>query len=79
MKEWNLDHPSMQSPAAHEPCAVLRMHNSGVRSQAILDMLRLRGTQLIKQIELSKVELADAASKGRPIHDALIEIPKEKS
>ena len=77
MTEWDLDHPSMKSTSAHEPPAVLRMLNSGFDKQTILRTIKVRGLQLLQQIEESKVVLDEAASKGRPIHDALI--PKEKT
>lgn len=78
MSEWTTEDPILKSPhGPHEPCAVMRMHRSGVSSQKILDVLKLRGTQLIKQIEESNLEVAAAERSGRPIHDVVI--PKEKS
>lgn len=76
-REWSLDHPSLASKAAHEGSAVIRMHRAGHRSQAILDLFRMRGTQLIKQLEVDARLEQIAASDGRPIHDGLM--PKEET
>lgn len=78
MSEWSTDDQDLSSnDAPHEPRAVMRLHLAGHRKQTILEEFRIKGTQLMKQLEKSKVEIDEATAKGRPIHDALI--PKEKS
>jgi hypothetical protein len=77
MTEWNPDDPVLTAPAPHEVAGILRWHKAKVPSQQIMSLLSLRGTQLIKQIELAMHVENTAQAKGIPIHDALI--PKEKS
>lgn len=75
---WNPEtsDPELEKPGPFEPSAVMRMHRAGVQRQNILNILKLRGTQLLKQLETSKIEEADALKNGRPIHNALIEEEK---
>lgn len=74
MSELSPDDPILLKlgTAPHEPSAILRMHNAGHRSQAILEQFRLRGTQLIKQIETARQEAAEAERSGRPIHSEVV-------
>ena len=77
-KDWNTQDPSLQSDAApHELCGVLRMHRNGMPSKKIMSMLSLRGTKLIKTIEVATEAEKQAVKEKRPIHNELI--PKEKS
>jgi hypothetical protein len=79
-KEWSTEHPSLKDGSgSHEPPAVYRMHKAGVPSQNILKLLRLKGTELVKQIALARGEYESAEHDERPIHEALIDIPKEKN
>lgn len=75
MSEWNPDDPTLKGLAPHEPSAVLRWHKAHVPSKKIMRMLRLRGTQLIKQIEIATEKEREAERIGRPVHNALM--PKE--
>lgn len=79
MSDWSTDDPQLEKPhlAPHEPAAVMRLRLAGHPPQAILQEIRVKGTEFVKQIEQAKIEIDEAAGKGRPIHDALI--PKEKS
>lgn len=79
MTELNPNDPVLlkMGTAPHEPSAILRMHNAGHKSQAILELFHLRGTELIRRMQEAQGEANVAKSIGRPIHEALI--PKEAS
>jgi hypothetical protein len=73
MADWNPNDPVLTSPrAAHETAAVMRWHRAHVPSKEIMQLLRLRGTQLVKKLEQAWVEEQKASAKGLDIHDALI-------
>ena len=76
MSEWNPDDPALKGLAPHEPSGVLRWHKARVPSRDIMKMLRLRGTQLIKQLEVAKEQERKAEQVGMPIHSPLM--PKEE-
>lgn len=75
--DWNPDDPALKARAPHEVAGVLRWHKAKVPSQEIMKLLHMRGTQLIKQIELAMHIENNAQALGIPIHAPLI--PKEKS
>lgn len=72
MSDWNPDDPTLAKTAPHELCGVMRMHRNGIASKEIMSMLRLRGTQLIKTLEVATEAENKAKESRRPIHDALI-------
>lgn len=79
-RDWNPNHPMLKSTGApHETGGVLRMHRAGKTGAELMKLLRLRGTKLMNQMQKALDDEAEAHCAGRPIHDALINIPKEKS
>jgi hypothetical protein len=72
MTNWNPDDPALKAAAPHEVAGILRWHKAKVPSQEIMKLLHIRGTQLIKQIELAMHVENTAHEKGIPVHDALI-------
>lgn len=72
-KELRADDPLLTAGnAPFEGSAILRMHRGGIKSQEIMRQFKLRGTQLIKQIETGTFEMHGAANAGRPVHEAYI-------
>lgn len=72
-KELSPDDPILQAKnAPFEMSAVLRMHRGGVNSQEIMRRFKLRGTQLIKQIENGTADYVEAVAAGRDIHQAYV-------
>ncbi|ASR86169.1 hypothetical protein SEA_BOBSWAGET_64 [Mycobacterium phage BobSwaget] len=79
MTDWDPNHRLLKSTAApHETAAVLRMHRANWKGADIMKLFKLRGTKLMKQMQKALDDETRAAHAGRPIHDALINIPKEK-
>ena len=76
-KDWDPDDPVLNGIGAHEPPGVLRWHRANVPSKQLMELLRLRGSQLIKALEEATQVERKAVMNGRPIHDALI--PKEET
>jgi hypothetical protein len=72
MTDWNPNDPALTARAPHEVAGILRWHKAKVPSQEIMKLLHLRGTQLIKQIELAMHGENTAHEQGIPVHDALI-------
>ena len=74
--DWNPDpnDPLLQklNMAPFEGSAVLRMRQHGWRSQKIMDTLRVRGSQLVKNLEVSNDAQSRAQQDGRDVHNALI-------
>lgn len=75
MQDWDPNDPDLEAEAPHELSGVMRWHRAKVPSRKIMELLHLRGTQLIKKLETASEEERSAVKTGRPIHDALI--PKE--
>lgn len=73
MADLNPDDPILKGRAPHELAGVLRWHRAKVPSRQIMELLHLRGTQLIKSIELAHNQEAIAIALGIPVHDELIE------
>lgn len=68
-REWSMAHPSLRSPAPHEPPAVLRLQRCGYRGRPLMDALRLKGTQVAELLQ-SALKAEDRAHRDRrPIHD----------
>ena len=77
--DWDPNDPMLKSSLApHETVGVLRMHRAGYKGAETMKLLRLRGTQLMRSLQKAMDEETEAHRAGRPIHDALINIPKEK-
>jgi len=78
--DWSADDPILKSPLApHETAGVLRFHRAGHKGAEIMKLFKLRGTKLMKLMQKAMDDEGAAARANRPIHDALINIPKEKS
>ncbi|AAC18509.1 hypothetical protein SEA_LAKES_74 [Mycobacterium phage Lakes] len=70
-KDWDPNDPKLKSPyAPHETAAVLRMHRVGFKGAHTMKLLKLRGTQLMNQIQRAMDAEQAAHRAGRPIHDA---------
>ena len=79
-RNWDPNDPMLKSSLApHETGGVLRMHRAGKTGAELMKLLRLRGTKLMDQMQRAMDAESAAHRAGRPIHDALINIPKEKS
>lgn len=72
MGEWNPDDPVLKGLAPHEPSGILRWHKAKVPSRQIMKMLRLRGTELVKHIEVAAEQERRAEQVGTPIHSPLM-------
>ncbi|QJD52536.1 hypothetical protein PBI_AN9_74 [Mycobacterium phage AN9] len=72
-REWDPNDPKLKSPyAPHETAAVLRMNRAGFKGAHTMKLLRLRGTQLMNQIQRA-MDVEQAAHRARrPIHDARV-------
>lgn len=78
--DWDPNDPILKSSLApHETAGVLRVQRSGKRGAELMKLMKIRGTVLIKQLQKAMDDEGEAHRAGRPIHDALILIPKEKS
>jgi hypothetical protein len=76
--DWNPDDPVLTARAPHEVAGILRWHQAKVPSKEIMGLLRLRGTQLIKQLESAQEKANTARALSIPVHEALIfEEPSE--
>lgn len=76
MSEWSTADPALLSDTApHELSAVMRWHRAKVPSKQIMELLRLRGTQLIAALEKAKKDESAAVGRGLDIHQELM--PKE--
>ena len=72
-EDWNPNHPLLKSTAApHETAAVLRMQRAGYGGSAIMRILRVKGTVLMREIKRAVDDETIASRAGRPIHDAKI-------
>lgn len=79
-KELSADDPILKSPLApHETAGVLRAHRAGHQGSKLMKMLNLRGMRLMNEMKKAMDAESEAGKAGRPIYDALINIPKEKS
>lgn len=72
MTDWDPDDPALAAAAPHELSGVMRWHRAKVPSRKIMQLLHLRGTQLVKKLETASEEERLAVNTGLPIHDALI-------
>jgi hypothetical protein len=72
MADWNPDDPVLKGLAPHEPSGILRWHKARVPSHQIMKLLRLRGTQLVKHIEVASEQTRKAEQVGMPIHSPLM-------
>lgn len=74
--DWNPDDPVLNGRAPHELAGILRWHRAKVPSRQIMSMLKLRGTQLIKSIEVATAQERLALQVGVPVHDE--RMPKDE-
>jgi hypothetical protein len=70
--EWDPNDPVLSARAPHEVAGILRWHQAKVPSQKIMELLKMRGTQLIKDMEVAKSKADTARALSIPVHDALI-------
>ncbi|WP_280350392.1 hypothetical protein [Nocardia abscessus] len=73
--DWNPNDPLLKSTdAPHETAGILRIHRSGVRGQALMNLFpRYAGTALMRQIQRGLDQEGDAYKRRLPIHDATVQ------
>lgn len=72
-RDWESGHESLTDPAApYETPGLLRMHRSGYGGSELVKMLKVRATQLIKDMERGLAEENAAHKRKIPVHDEII-------
>jgi hypothetical protein len=71
-RAWNPDDPALKRRGPYEPPAVIRMHHAGWPGKAMMDFLKLRGTKLMRALEMGLAEENGAYAQGRKIHSPVI-------
>ena len=72
-RDWDPNAKDLRSrKAPHETGGVLRMHRNGLKGAEILKKLpKMRGTQLMSEMQDALDAETDAKEAGVPIHDAI--------
>lgn len=76
MRDWN--DPAVRGAlyrvdAPHETAAVLRLNRAGYSGPHMMQIMRVRATQLMAALQKAMDLEQDAYRRGLPIHDSLIE------
>lgn len=75
LPDWNPNDPLLEADnAPHETAGVMRWHRAKVPSKQIMQLLHLRGTQLIATLEKATKQESQAAERGLEIHDPLLRL-----
>lgn len=69
----------MSEHAPHETAGVLRIHRAGMPGAVIAKTFKYRGILLMRAMQKALNQEGEASRRRLPIHDALINIPKEKT
>lgn len=76
-RAWSTDHPSLKRRGPYEPTAIVRAQQLGHRGQELMKLLKLRGSQLMQQLEQGLEEYRGAEAQRRKIHDAYMKVGQE--
>jgi hypothetical protein len=71
--DWNPNDPILKSALApHETAGTLRIHRTNMPGPKIMELLKLKGTELMRSLQKAMTDEGQAARKGIPIHDARV-------
>ena len=72
-RDWNPNHQLLKSPQApHETIGVLRLQRAGYDAKESMKILKMKGTQFVKELKKGLDEETDAHDRGCLIVDGRI-------